>query len=212
EVLLEAGTGDAAKQLYARYNLRSYRMDLRQAPMVRGAIAHDEEEGRWLMIRLQHDLIGDHTKLEVMKEENQAYLPGQEDRLPAPLQFRNLVAQARLGVSQEEHEAFFRRLLGDVEEPTAPFGLLNVQEDGTGIEQAGMKVEERLAQRIRGCARKLGGRAARLCHVAWGQGAGRTAGREGGGVGAGVVGRRQGGGGGGGGVGVIEDEAPGEDW
>src|SRR5262249_7815764 len=84
EVLLEAGTGDAAKQLYARYNLRSYRMDLRQAPMLRVAIAHDEEEGRWLMIRLQHHLMGDHTTLEVMQEEIQAYLLGQEDRLPAP--------------------------------------------------------------------------------------------------------------------------------
>ena len=51
-----------------------------------------------------------------MQEEVQAYLLGQADRLPAPLPFRNLVAQARLGVSQEEHEAFFRQMLGDVEE------------------------------------------------------------------------------------------------
>ena len=44
--------------------------------------------------------------------------------LPEVQPFRNLVAQARLGLSVEEHEEFFRRLLGDVEEPTAPFGLL----------------------------------------------------------------------------------------
>ena len=46
----------------------------------------------------------------------------------APLPFRNLVAQARLGVSQQEHEAFFRKMLGDIYEPTAPFGLLEVPE------------------------------------------------------------------------------------
>ena len=193
EVLLKAGAGDAAKQLYARYNLRSYRMDVRQAPMLRVAIAHDEEEGRWLMMRLQHHLTGDHTTREVMQEEIQAYLLGEGDRLPAPLPFRNLVAQARLGVSQEEHEAFFRRLLGDVEEPTAPFGLLNVQGDGTGIEQARMKVEARLARKIREGARKLGVSAASLWHVAWAQVVARTSGREDVVFGTVLFGRMQGG-------------------
>src|SRR5262249_22022864 len=141
EAVLETGAGDGAKQLYARYNPRQYRMDVRQAPLLRVAIAHDIEAGRWLMVQLQHHLASDHTTLEVMREEIQAYLQGRGDRLAAPLPFRNLVAQARLGVSQEEHEAYFRQLLGDVEEPTAPFGLLNVQEDGRGIEQAYVKVE-----------------------------------------------------------------------
>src|SRR5262249_46793059 len=121
EVMPESGAGGPAEQLYARYNPQSYRMDVRQAPMLRVAIAHDEEKGRWLMMQLRHHLMGDLLTQELMREEIQAYLLGDEDRLPAPLPFRNLVAQARLGVSQEEHEAFFRRLLGDVEEPTAPF-------------------------------------------------------------------------------------------
>ena len=70
-----------------------------------------------------------------MQEEIEAHLLGHADRLPAPLPFRNLVAQARLGVSKEEHAAFFRNMLGDIDEPTAPFGLLDVQGDGTGIER-----------------------------------------------------------------------------
>ena len=76
--------------------------------------------------------------------------------MPTPLPFRNLVAQARLGISREEHEAYFRGLLADVDEPTAPFGLLNVQGDGTGNAQAHMRVEAGLARRIRESARKLG--------------------------------------------------------
>ena len=71
-----------------------------------------------------------------MQEEVQAHVLGQAERLPSALPFRNLVAQARLGVSREEHEAYFRKLLGDVEEATAPFGLLDVRGDGTGIEEA----------------------------------------------------------------------------
>ena len=65
-----------------------------------------------------------------MQKEIEAHLLGQEPSLPAPLPFRDMVAQTRR-VRQEEHERFFRKILGDVEEPTAPFGLLNAHGDGT---------------------------------------------------------------------------------
>jgi len=193
EVVLEVGAGDGVAQLLERYNPRSYRMDVRQAPMLRVVIARDEEKDRWLMMLLQHHLIGDHVTTEAMEEEIEAYLLGRGDRLPAPQSFRNLVVQARLGISREEHEAYFRELLGDVEEPTAPFGLLNVQGDGTGIAQAFMRVEARLAQRIRERARKLGVGAASLWHVAWAQVVARTSGREDVVFGTVLFGRMQGG-------------------
>jgi amino acid adenylation domain-containing protein len=185
--------GDGARQLREHYHAQSYRLDVRRAPMLRVAVAHDEEQGRWLMMLLQHHLIGDHTTLEVMQEEIEAYLLGQEDRLPMPQPFRNLVAQARLGISAEEHETYFRELLADVEEPTAPFGLLNVQGDGTAIVQSQMRVEAGLARRIRERARKLGVSAASLCHVAWAQVAARTSGRDDVVFGTVLFGRMQGG-------------------
>ena len=77
-----------------------------------------------------HHLIGDHTTLEVMQQEIQAHLLGQEASLPVPMPFRNLVSQARHGISAQENESFFRQMLGDVAEPTAPFGLLDVRGDG----------------------------------------------------------------------------------
>src|SRR5947209_18130251 len=106
-------------------------MDVRQAPLLRLYAAQDGEKDRWLLLILQHHLVGDHSTLEVIQTEAQAHLLGQADGLPVPLPFRNLVAQARLGVSREEHEAYFRAMLGDVDEPTVPFGLLEVQGDGT---------------------------------------------------------------------------------
>ena len=170
EVELDPAAGDVAEQLYARFNPRQYRIDVRQAPWLKVYVARDSAwELMGTMRQLLHHLAIDHTTLEVMQEEIQAHLLGQADQLPAPLPFRNLVAQARLGVSTEEHEAFFRGLLGDVGEPTVPFGLLDVRGDGTGIQEARLRVEAGLARRLREWARKLGVSAASLFHVAWAQ-------------------------------------------
>ena len=82
EVELDPAAGDAAEQLYARFDPRQYRMDVRQAPLLRLYIAYDRTKDRWLMMQLLHHLAGDHTTLEVMQEEIQAYLLGQQDHFP----------------------------------------------------------------------------------------------------------------------------------
>ncbi len=178
EVQLNSGAGDLAKQLYNRFNPRRFRIDITQAPLLRIYISEDREHDRWLMVELLHHLAGDNTTFDAMQKEVQKYLLGEGDRLPAPLPFRNLVAQALLGLSREEHEAYFRRLLGDVKEPTAPFGLLDVQSDGTGIQEARMALDEDLARRIRERARSLKVSAASLYHLGWAQVLARLTGRE----------------------------------
>ncbi len=74
----------------------------------------------------------------------------------------------------------FRRMLGDVDEPTAPFGLLDVQGDGSGIQEAQLRLEEDLARRIRDRARALKVGAAKCLHLAWAQVLARMSGRDGG--------------------------------
>src|SRR6266850_1364719 len=180
EVELEGGAGDAEKELYGRFDPRRKRIDLRRAPLMRCYIANDRENGRWLMVHLLHHLTGDHTTLEVMQDEVQAHLLGQAEQLPVPLPFRNLIAQARLEleVSRDEHEEFFRQMLGDVEEPTAPFGLMNVQVEGTEIEEARLEGGAGVVRRLRDQARKLGISVASLCHLAWGQVLARVSGHD----------------------------------
>ncbi|HEU4881105.1 MAG TPA: amino acid adenylation domain-containing protein, partial [Longimicrobium sp.] len=119
EVEVDAGPG-AAQQLWERHDPRHYRIDLGQAPLLQACIAEDRASGRWLLLMLRHHLTNDHESLEVLQEEVSAHLLGRESELPAPLPFRDYVARARLGVSQEEHERFFRGMLGDIDEPTAP--------------------------------------------------------------------------------------------
>ena len=88
------------------------------------------------------------------------------------------MAQARLGVSREEHETFFEELLGDIDEPTLPFGLAEVRGDGTAIEEAQEFLEAEVAAAVRECARKLGVSAASVMHLAMGLVLARISGRQ----------------------------------
>jgi amino acid adenylation domain-containing protein len=178
EVRLDAADGDICRQLRARFDTRHHLLQVSEAPLLRVFIAHDAANARWLMLQLFHHLAIDHATLKVMQQEIQALLLGQAGQLPAPLPFRNFVAQSRLGVSREEHEAFFRKMLGDVDEPTAPFGLIDVQGDGSGIKQARRPVDPLLARRLRKRVRALGVSAASVCHLAWAQVLARLSGRD----------------------------------
>ncbi|MGH7617644.1 MAG: amino acid adenylation domain-containing protein, partial [Gemmatimonadaceae bacterium] len=173
EVALDPREGPIGRQLVARFHPRRMRLDVRQAPMLRAYLAHDpahaDGAGRWLLLLHQHHLIGDHTTVEVMEAEIAVHLAGDIARLPTALPFRDFVAQSRLGVARDEHEAFFARLLGDVTEPTAPYGLLNVRGDGSDAREARLGLDDAFARRIRASARALGVSVASLCHLAWAQ-------------------------------------------
>src|SRR5262249_30052026 len=80
-VTVEPAAGDVAEQLYARFDPRSYRIDVRQAPLMRVYIAPDERKGRWLMLHMIHHLWGDHTALDLLLEEVQAHLLGRMEQL-----------------------------------------------------------------------------------------------------------------------------------
>ena len=153
-------------------------MDLRRAPLLRAHVAAEPGTGRWLALVQIHHLVQDHLGLEVVLGEIIALLRGEADRLPDPLPFRDFVAHARLGVPREEHERYFAGLLGDVTEPTAPFGLLDVRGDGTDVERARVAVATELAGRLRARARALAVSPATLFHLVFARVLAVAAGRE----------------------------------
>ena len=178
EVVIESADGNVAAQLYSQFDPRRFRMDVSQAPLIRVYIAEDKKKARWLMMLLLHHLTVDHTTLEVLQWEIQEHLLGHAGRLPAPMPLRKLVEHARLDANQEKDEIFFRRMLEDMEEPTAPFGLLDAQADGTGIEETDIWLESALADRLRQRARTLGVSVASVFHLVWAQVLARVSGRE----------------------------------
>ncbi|WGI26272.1 amino acid adenylation domain-containing protein [Halomonas alkaliantarctica] len=174
----DAATDGVAEWLYIQVNPEHHRLDVRQAPMIRALAAYDAEQGHWLLQLPSHHLVMDHTTLELLVEEIALIQQGHDDELPKPIPFRNFVAQAHLGVSSEEHEAFFRERLGGIKEPTAPFGLLDVRGDGSDIEEMQLPLEPELAQQVRQQAQYHGVSTASLFHLAWALVLSKTTGRD----------------------------------
>ncbi|MGF6547484.1 amino acid adenylation domain-containing protein [Paraburkholderia youngii] len=178
EVELDEADGPAHEQLRRRFDPRGQRIDLGRAPLIRFVTAREPGSGRWLLLELQHHLIGDHTTSEVMHAEVRSVLAGRAHELAEPQPFRNLIAQARLGVGEQAHEQFFREMLSDIDGPTLPFGLGEVRGDGSGTREAQRMLPQTLNDRLRQQARRLGVSLASLCHLAWAQVVARSSGRE----------------------------------
>ncbi|TYC64547.1 amino acid adenylation domain-containing protein [Streptomyces sp. CB01881] len=155
---------DAVEQLLRACG-RSMAID--RAPLMRAYLAEDRANRRWLLALQSHQIVRDHTALEIMLSEVAAFLAGRGEGLPTPVPFREFVAQARLRVPEDEHERYFAELLGDVTEPTAPFGVLDVLGDGGDAREARMPVDGVLAARLREQARRMGVSPATLFHVVW---------------------------------------------
>ncbi|URN02956.1 amino acid adenylation domain-containing protein [Actinomadura madurae] len=165
EVVLDPGGADPVEQLLAASGPR---MELGRAPLidVHVAAAPDGGPGLLAMLRI-HQMVRDHTSQEALLRELGAILSGREDELPEPLPFRDFVAQARLGTPREQHERYFAELLGDVDETTAPYGLLDVHGDGGDVERARLAVDDEVGTRLRAAARAWGVSPATVFHLAW---------------------------------------------
>jgi hypothetical protein len=155
-------------QLRVETDRSQLRMDLQRAPLLSAYTTEEAHSGEWLLSLLMHHMVSDHVTLELMLSEIQLLLQGHTEDLPKPLPYRNFIAQADQ-VTPEEHESYFRQQLGDVDEPTAAFGIIDVHGDGSRLEETRLRLSHDLALRIRNAAREQGVTPAVLFHVAWAQ-------------------------------------------
>jgi amino acid adenylation domain-containing protein/thioester reductase-like protein len=194
EIVLTPGRG-AIDQIRERMNPAYQRMNVGVAPMVRLQVAADPEGPQWYAVLKMHHLTHDHDALETMFAEIVAHLEGRARSLPGPVPYRNHVSNVLARARVHDAEAYFRRKLSDVEETTAPFGLIDVHGNGALVQEVSRAMQDALARRIRLQARKLGISPATLFHVGWALVVAHTSGRDDVVFGTLLLGRLQGGGG-----------------
>ncbi|MBD2816404.1 amino acid adenylation domain-containing protein, partial [Xenorhabdus sp. Flor] len=170
-----ATTENIPAQLLAHTDQRYHRLDLSRAPLFAADIAHDPAQEEWLLALRFHHLVCDHMTLALIFAEIAEIQQGHTETLPAVLPYRNFIAQT-LSVPAAVHEAYFRARLADIDTPTAPFGVLSMQNDHEPIVEAQLLLEPILAEAIRTQTRSLGVSPGVLFHVAWAQVLAQTSG------------------------------------
>lgn len=169
---------DGVAQLAALLRPQKQRMELRRAPLLRWQVTDEPRDGKWYALLRVHHVVCDYRSLQAIVAEMMAFLEDREHELPIPVAYRNYVDRTQMGSGAAAAEAFFRRALASVDEPTAPFGLADVHGDGSRIDEARLVIDQELARSVRAQARSCGASAARLFHAAWALVVARTSGRD----------------------------------
>jgi amino acid adenylation domain-containing protein len=177
EVVLEPER-DPIEQLRERMWQDGQRLDLRRAPLLRLQVAADPHSERRYVLMQLHQIICDHEMTAAFGAETIARFEGREQAPTQEVPYRNHVAQALVHARTHDADAFFHTKLGDVREPTAPFGLLDVHGDASRVGTAGHAVQPDISRRLRAQARRLAVSAATLFHAACGLVVARTSGRD----------------------------------
>ena len=155
----DLGGRRAIEYLTDRTDRRCMRLVLSEAPLLTAFAARDLDRDEWHLAIVVHHIVVDHVSLGILASKLQRLVRGESGALPAPRPFFTAGAT--------DSEAFFREMLGDVDQPTLPFDFANVQGDGSQVVEAVRRVPEDLSSRIRAAATRHQVSPAVLFHVAW---------------------------------------------
>ncbi|WP_031086199.1 non-ribosomal peptide synthetase [Streptomyces sp. NRRL WC-3549] len=158
--------------------VRQERMRLDSAPLLRLVVAEEPHSPRRYLLLTAHHLIEDATSLRLILQELAVHMAGRADLLATPAPYRDFVSHTLAGRTDEDTAAYFRAVLEDVTEPTAPFGLTDVHGNGRRVGRLRRALPEPLARDLRAQARRLRLSPACLFHAAWACFVAATSGRD----------------------------------
>ena len=156
-----------AAQLAAQFDPARCRLDLSRAPLFRLCTVDDPESSRAVLAIGFHHLVMDHTTLDLVLDEAAAIARGEAAELPPSVPFRNYIWQARINADHHAHNEFFTRMLADIDQPTAPFGLSEMNETAAGLDEHRRDLPAVLCLELRERSRFLGVGPAAMMHLAW---------------------------------------------
>ncbi|MFD7028606.1 amino acid adenylation domain-containing protein [Streptomyces sp. NPDC059917] len=168
---------DAEQQALALLE-RPDNLEIDRAPLLRLTVAEDPGSGRRYLLLSAHHLIEDATSLRLTLNELALHMADRADLLAPPAPYRDFVAHTRNRQDDADAEGHFRAMLGDVTEPTTPFGLTDVHGDTSRVRRLRRALPDALTREIRTQAQRLRIAPASLFHAAWARVVAATSGRD----------------------------------
>ncbi|WP_395375880.1 amino acid adenylation domain-containing protein [Marinicella sp. W31] len=159
-------------------------MDLTEAPLLRLQIAADPHSDEVFMLICQHHIINDHIGLDILIDEVNAYLRTEDGSntevldLPVQTPYRKFIAHTLMLSETGASQAYFESKLGDVNEPTLPFGLQDTQIDAAKINEFDYVFENTFSVGLKEACSQLDISIASVFHLAWALVLGRCSGRD----------------------------------
>jgi len=165
---------DVEAQMIQRCKPAGHWLDLEQPPLMTIDVARDNQsEQHFVLVKIHHSIL-DHVGLELIFSElaqlQNASEPENSERehsLCEPPRYRDFVAYSLASAESSQAELFFTQMLSDVVDPSLPFGLQNIRNDGTKVDQFSAPLPSELSAQIRSVTRALHITPAALFHAAW---------------------------------------------
>ena len=177
EMVLDRGR-DPLDQIREYMRPEWRRLNPREAPQMRLQVAPDSNGNEWYALLQVHQLVCDYDSLEIMIRE---VIADFDSRMQQPVElvpYRDYVARVLANARMYDAEAFFKKKLSDIDEPTVPFGLSDVLAGRGQLDEVREMLEPGLAKRIRAQALHLSVSIATMFHAAWALVIARTSGRD----------------------------------
>ena len=162
---------DPLEQMNAYCTAENLKMNLSKAPLIEMVEAKEHSESdindSYLILLKLHHIVIDHVSSELIQKELSLFMAGKETLLSPVKPYRNFVAHSRYHNEESRAESYFKQLLGNISEPTAPFDLHHIKEEGEGIVETKHTLSNTLANQIREASRKYQLSPGVLFHLAW---------------------------------------------
>ncbi|WP_083629583.1 non-ribosomal peptide synthetase [Tenacibaculum agarivorans] len=153
-------------------------VDVSKAPILELKSADDIANDQYYLFVNQHHMVFDHVGLEIILSEIVTYISGQVETLQTPVLYRDFIGHVLHLQNENSSEQYFKELLGNIDESTYPFGLSNVQGNGTAVKAANIALPDDVTKKIRKVSVDLGISPAVLFHAAYGLVVGKCSNKE----------------------------------
>ncbi|WP_405621713.1 amino acid adenylation domain-containing protein, partial [Pseudoalteromonas sp. Ld19] len=154
------------RQVFQNYVTHGeHRIELESSPLMQLQAMNDN--GRIYVVLKVHHLLIDHVSLDILMEELALLDEDQQHQLPDAIPYRHFIARVLHNNQHQDNSAYFHDILSSYTQPAYPFGLSEVNGNGTEIVEYKTKLSIDLAERIRCLAQAKDMSPAAMFHLAW---------------------------------------------